>query len=70
MGDVPASVAKYLDAVGVTRHAVAWNTLVPLVWETADVHVEFRVPRDADLAGITGSFCAIVKTGIRAIAHW
>lgn len=60
---VPVAVAKYLDAIGSARQAIAWKTLAPLAWQQADINVEFRVPRDADLVGITGSFCAVAETG-------
>ncbi|HYD79651.1 MAG TPA: lactate utilization protein C [Paucimonas sp.] len=61
--EVPQAVARYLDAVGVARRAVAWNTLADLAWRSADIEVEFRRPRNEDLVGITGCFCAVAETG-------
>jgi L-lactate dehydrogenase complex protein LldG len=60
---VPAAVARYLDQTGLGRRAIAWNTLDGLAWREAGVEVEFRPPRDADLVGITGAFCAVAETG-------
>jgi L-lactate dehydrogenase complex protein LldG len=63
MSDVPAAAARYLDAIGVTKNAVAWQTLNDLGWSEAGLQVAFRAPQDADLVGITGSFCAVAETG-------
>src|SRR5690606_30088021 len=63
MEAVPTAVARYLDAHGMTRQAVAWATLDDLEWSAAGVDVAFRPPVDADLVGITGAFCAIAETG-------
>lgn len=62
-GEVPAAVARYLDAIGVARKAIAWKTLEGMAWREAGVDVEFRPPRNEDLTGITGAFCAIAETG-------
>lgn len=62
-GEVPAAVARYLDAIGVARKAIAWKTLEGMAWREAGVDVEFRPPRNEDLTGITGVFCAIAETG-------
>lgn len=63
MQDVPAAVAGYLNGVGVARKAIAWNTLKGAAWQEAGVDVEFRAPKNEDLVGITGSFCAVAETG-------
>jgi L-lactate dehydrogenase complex protein LldG len=63
MSDVPAAVAKYLDGIQVAKQAIAWETLTDLAWDSAGIQVEFRLPRNEDLVGITGSFCAVAETG-------
>lgn len=63
LSDVPAAIARYLDAVGVARSAIAWKTLEGMAWRDAGMDVEFRPPRNEDLVGITGAFCAIAETG-------
>lgn len=61
--DVPVAVAKYLDGIGVAKKAIAWKTLENMAWPEAGVQVEFRPPRNEDLVGITGAFCAVAETG-------
>lgn len=61
--DVPAAVARYLDQIGVAKNAIAWETLSDMNWLGAGVRVEFRPPRNEDLVGITGAFCAVAETG-------
>lgn len=63
MGDVPAAAARYLDRLGIAKQAIAWNTLADLAWPGAGLQLEFRPPRNEDLVGITGSFCAVAETG-------
>lgn len=63
LGEVPAAVARYLDGIGVARNAIAWKTLEGMAWRAAGMEVEFRPPRNEDLVGITGAFCAIAETG-------
>lgn len=63
MDDVPAAVARYLDGIGVARQAIAWKTLEGMAWNAAGVEVAFRPPRNEDLVGITGVFCAVAETG-------
>jgi L-lactate dehydrogenase complex protein LldG len=63
MPDVPAAVAGYLDSIGVARQAVAWKTLQALAWQAGGMQVEFRLPQNEDLVGITGCFCAVAETG-------
>ncbi|WP_136418471.1 MULTISPECIES: lactate utilization protein C [Oxalobacteraceae] len=63
LNEVPAAVARYLDSVGVAKQAIAWKTLDSFAWGEAGVQVEFRAPRNEDLVGITGAFCAVAETG-------
>jgi L-lactate dehydrogenase complex protein LldG len=63
LNDVPAAAAKYLDSIGVAKHAIAWKTLNALAWPDAGMQVEYRTPRNEDLVGITGVFCAVAETG-------
>lgn len=63
LADVPEAVARYLDDIGVARNAIAWKTLDGIAWGEAGVQVEFRPPRNEDLVGITGAFCAVAETG-------
>jgi L-lactate dehydrogenase complex protein LldG len=61
--DVPGAVARYLAQQGLAGAAIAWSTLSPLDWTEAGLAVEFRPPKNADLVGITGTFCAVAETG-------
>lgn len=61
--DVPAAVARYLEGLDLGRKAVCWPSLASLPWSAAGLEIEARAARDADLVGITGSFCAIAETG-------
>ena len=63
MSEVPAAVAHYLDRNAIARQAIAWNTLAGLDWQQAGLDVQFRPPRNEDMVGITGSFCAVAETG-------
>lgn len=63
LNDVPVAVAKYLDGMGIAKNAIAWKTLLDLPWHEAGMQVEFRPPRNEDMVGITGAFCAVAETG-------
>jgi L-lactate dehydrogenase complex protein LldG len=63
LADAPAAAERYLSANGLPARAVAWRALESLPWAEAGLAVEFRQPRDADLVGITGCFCATAETG-------
>lgn len=63
MEGVPGAVARYLDGIGVAKNAIAWKTMEGMDWSGAGVAVEFRPPRNEDLVGITGAFCAVAETG-------
>ena len=56
LADVPAAAARYIDALGVPKSAIAWQTLTSLDWHAAGLRVDFRPPVDKDLVGITGCF--------------
>ena len=60
---VPAAVARYLTSMNLSKSAAAWPSLAALDWAAAGLAVEGRGARDADLVGITGSFCAVAETG-------
>jgi L-lactate dehydrogenase complex protein LldG len=61
--DVPAAVADYLDAHGLPRQAVAWPELADLDWRAAGLELAVRPPREGDLVGLTGVYCAVAETG-------
>ncbi|WP_250499768.1 lactate utilization protein C [Caballeronia sp. GAWG1-5s-s] len=63
LADAPAEAARYLDALGLSRHVVAWPALADLPWMQAGIAASLRKPVDADLVGITGCFCAAAETG-------
>ncbi|HEY4541132.1 MAG TPA: lactate utilization protein C [Noviherbaspirillum sp.] len=60
---VPSAVARYLSGHALPQQATAWSTLYGMDWAGAGLQVEFRPPRNEDLVGITGGFCAIAETG-------
>lgn len=60
---VPHTVARFLDANGLGRRVSAWATLEELDWGGAGIEAAFRAPRDQDLVGVTGAFCAVAETG-------
>jgi L-lactate dehydrogenase complex protein LldG len=61
--EVPAAVARYLDAQGIARSAIGWETLKGMDWGAAGIDFVARPPEDADKVGITGCFCAVAETG-------
>lgn len=68
MADVPEAVAQYLHGHDLPCRAVAWPTLQTLPWQAAGCEIEFRAPRDGDLVGVTGCFCAVAETGALVLA--
>ncbi|KAG0193178.1 hypothetical protein DFQ28_006186 [Apophysomyces sp. BC1034] len=64
---VPAAVAAYLHEQGLATTAIAWPALADPGWVQVGCELEFRAPRDGDLIGITGCFCAIAETGTLAL---
>jgi L-lactate dehydrogenase complex protein LldG len=63
MAEVPAAVARYLQAHGLSTRAVCWPALSALDWAGAGLQVEPRAPNGDDLVGISGAFAAIAETG-------
>lgn len=61
--EVPVAVAEYLDAQGLPRQAVCWNTLESLDWAAAGLSVQARRPQADDLVGISSVFVAVAETG-------
>jgi L-lactate dehydrogenase complex protein LldG len=61
--DVPAAVARYLDAQGIARTAIGWETLKDMAWSGAGIDFAARPPENLDKVGITGCFCAVAETG-------
>lgn len=61
--DVPAEVARYLDANGLDKRVVAWTELAAMPWAEAGIAVDARPANGEDRVGVTGSFCAIAETG-------
>jgi len=71
VADVPACVARYLDALDLPpmlaaqkSHAgVCWPEFADLDWTRAGLAIEARPTVGQDRLGITGCFCAIAETG-------
>lgn len=61
--EVPNAIAAYLQQINAAKQAIAWPTLEKLSWADAGLQVEFRVPKNEDLVGITDCFCAVAETG-------
>jgi len=61
--EVPAAVAAYLVANGLTGEAVATADVGGLDWSGSGLRVAARAAVDADKTGISGCFCAIAETG-------
>ena len=69
--EIPASVARYLDALELapalaaqrSRQGVCWPELADLDWAGAGLEIEPRPTTGADKLGITGAFCAVAETG-------
>ncbi len=70
-GDVPAAVARYVDALVLPpalapqkSHAgVCWPEFADLDWGAAGLAIEARPTAGDDRLGITGAFCGIAETG-------
>jgi L-lactate dehydrogenase complex protein LldG len=69
--DVPAAVARYLDAlvlpsalaVQKSHAGVCWPEFADLDWAGAGLAIEVRPTVGDDRLGVTGAFCAIAETG-------
>ena len=63
LAQVPAAIAAYLDAQGLARKAVCWDTFAGLDWVDAGIEVDARRPQGDDMLGISGAFVAVAETG-------
>lgn len=63
LSEVPAEVANYLNASGLSMRAAIWSSLGGLDWAGAGVDVAVRAANADDQVGITGVFCALAETG-------
>ncbi|MDR6494712.1 L-lactate dehydrogenase complex protein LldG [Paraburkholderia terricola] len=63
LSEAPAAAHRYLTQHALPLQAIAWQTLQDLPWDEAGLAVEFRKPRDGDVVGLTGCFCATAETG-------
>jgi len=69
--DVPAAVARYLDALELpdaiaaqkSHRGVCWPEFAGLDWTRAGLEIEARPTLGHDRLGITGCLCAIAETG-------
>jgi L-lactate dehydrogenase complex protein LldG len=70
-GEVPAAVARYLDALTLppalaaqkSHRGVCWPEFGDLDWTGAGLEIDVRPTVGDDRLGITGVFCAIAETG-------
>ncbi len=70
-GEIPAAVARYLDALALppalaaqkSHRGVCWPELGDLDWTGAGLAIDVRPTVGDDRLGITGAFCAIAETG-------
>ena len=65
---VPAAVARYLDARQLSKSGCVWPSLARLDWSAAGLELEARAARGEDLLGVTGVFCALAETGTLVVA--
>ncbi len=63
LAEVPAAVARYLEANGLSRRITAWRELASLDWNAARIEIDDRAAQESDATGLTGGFCAIAETG-------
>jgi len=71
LSDIPAAVARYLDALVLppalagqrSRSGVCWPEFAGLEWNAAGLAIENRPTIGGDRLAITGCFCAIAETG-------
>ena len=61
--DVPATVARYLDAHRLPRSGCVWPVLSRLDWAAAGLSLAARAASGDDAVGVTGVFCALAETG-------
>ncbi len=71
VADIPAAVARYIDAlvlppalaVQQSRQGVCWPEFAGLDWQGVGLQIEARPTIGNDRLGITGCMCAIAETG-------
>ncbi len=61
--DVPAAVARYLDAHRLPKCGCVWPALGSLEWSGAGLSLQARAAHGDDAVGVSGVFCAIAETG-------
>jgi L-lactate dehydrogenase complex protein LldG len=61
--DIPAEVARYLDANGLGKRLAGWREFAGLDWARAGITFDGRPAQAGDSTGLTGCFCAIAETG-------
>lgn len=61
--EVPAEVARYLDAGALEKRLSGWREFAGLDWAGAGIVFENRPANPGDRTGLTGCFCAIAETG-------
>ena len=69
--DIPAAVARYVDALDLppmlaahkSRAGVCWAEFADLDWAGRGLQIEARPTVGDDRLGITGCYCAIAETG-------
>jgi L-lactate dehydrogenase complex protein LldG len=61
--DVPAAVARHLDAHKLPKSGCVWPALARLDWRGAGLTLEPRAANGDDMVGVTGVFCALAETG-------
>jgi L-lactate dehydrogenase complex protein LldG len=75
LNEIPACIARYLDALELppalaaqrTHEGVCWPELATLDWSSAGLKIEARPTTGSDRLGVTGVFCAIAETGTMVI---
>lgn len=61
--EIPAAVARYLDAHKLPRNGCVWPSLSHLDWAGAGLALEPRGAKGEDMVGVTGVYCALAETG-------
>jgi len=61
--EVPAAVARYLEAHQLPKTGCVSPALAHLEWQGAGLALEPRAAKGEDLVGVTGVFCALAETG-------
>jgi L-lactate dehydrogenase complex protein LldG len=66
--EVPAAVARYLNAADLPLSGCVWPQLGHLDWNGAGLALEPRAANGNDAIGVTGTFAAIAETGTLVLA--